>query len=294
MLDKAGFEVDMVLLSTRDHGFVRQQYPALRQFNYAIVSAKLGDKAWLLDATEKYLPYTLLPERCLNGAGLVVSARNSGWVDLASRRKARTVTTSDFSVSARGDLNGKLSFTRDGYDAFEMRRSYYSKGEDKYVKDFFGSRDWHLFKVEFAEVADLNKEVTEAYDITVSEHASVSGDIIYINPFMAEKQNENPFKAKKREYPVDFGSASEKIYLLKLTLPDGYVIDEVPSGKIIALPNNGARFSYNTATIGNVINITSSLQINKSLFLQNEYANLREFFSQVVAKQAEQIVLKKK
>jgi hypothetical protein len=36
------------------------------------------------------------------------------------------------------------------------------------------------------------------------------------------------------------------------------------------------------------------MQINKNLFPQDEYPNLREFYSQVVAKQTEQIVLKKK
>jgi hypothetical protein len=43
-----------------------------------------------------------------------------------------------------------------------------------------------------------------------------------------------------------------------------------------------------------VINITSHLQINKSLFIQDEYPHLREFYTRVVAKQTEQIVLKKK
>lgn len=67
MLDKAGISVDMVLLSTRSHGFIRQAYPMARQFNYVICAARLQDKVLLLDATEKHLPYTIIPERCLNG-----------------------------------------------------------------------------------------------------------------------------------------------------------------------------------------------------------------------------------
>jgi hypothetical protein len=42
------------------------------------------------------------------------------------------------------------------------------------------------------------------------------------------------------------------------------------------------------------ITVTSSFQLNKNLFTQEEYPNLREFYTQVVAKQTEQIVLKKK
>ena len=40
--------------------------------------------------------------------------------------------------------------------------------------------------------------------------------------------------------------------------------------------------------------LTSNLQINNSLFSQEEYPSLRLFYDQVVAKQSEQIVLKKK
>ena len=97
-----------------------------------------------------------------------------------------------------------------------------------------------------------------------------------------------------REYPVDFGSAIEKIYISRIAIPEGYSVDELPLPKIILLPNGAAKYSYSVTRIGNSLNFISSLQINKSLFLQDEYPNLREFYNQLVAKQAEQIVLKKK
>jgi len=294
MLDKAGFPVDMVMLSTRDHGFIRKEYPVSKQFNYVICMLKLGDKTFLLDATEKYLPFSILPERCLNGQGLIISAGNFGWIDLASKTKSRTMVSADFKLNEKGELNGKLAFSRDGYYAFNVREKYNSKGEQAYIKEFLGNRSWQIEKTEFLAVKELDKPVKEVYDVTINEHASVAGNVIYINPFVEAKEEENPFKSEKREFPVDFGSLSENIYICKISLPDGFAVDELPPSKAIALPGNAARFSYNAVQMGNTVNITSSLQINKSLFVQTEYPNLREFYSQVVAKQAEQIVLKKK
>lgn len=66
MLQKAGLSVDMVLLSTRDHGFIREAYPMRRQFNYVICQVRLDGKTLLLDATEKYLPYDILPSQWLS------------------------------------------------------------------------------------------------------------------------------------------------------------------------------------------------------------------------------------
>jgi hypothetical protein len=80
----------------------------------------------------------------------------------------------------------------------------------------------------------------------------------------------------------------------RITIPPGYTVDELPKPKIMTLPNNSARYVYTVTQVGDAINIVSNLQINKSLFLQDEYPNLREFYNQLIAKQSEQIVLKKK
>ena len=117
--------------------------------------------------------------------------------------------------------------------------------------------------------------------------------MIYINPFVTGAFESNPFKLPTREYPVDFGSNVEKVYMFKLSIPEGYAIDEMPQSKMWMLPGNSGKYMYNVSQSGNTINITSNFQINKPLFLTEEYPDLRAFYNVVIAKQAEQIVLKK-
>ena len=71
-------------------------------------------------------------------------------------------------------------------------------------------------------------------------------------------------------------------------------MDELPQSKAIGLPANAGRYTYSVTQARRVLNILSNFQINQSIFVPQEYAHLREFYNQVVAKQAEQIVLKKK
>ena len=85
-----------------------------------------------------------------------------------------------------------------------------------------------------------------------------------------------------------------RINPLKVTIPDGYEVEELPESKIFMLPEKGARYIYSVSQMGSAINIMSNLQVNKTIFAQTQYPNLREFYNQVVAKQAEMIVLKKK
>lgn len=293
MLQKADFNVDMVLLSTRDHGFIRQAYPMTRQFNYVVCLVRLdGNMIWL-DATDRFLPINVLPEKCLNGQGLIISETNHGWVNLETKIKAKTIVQADL-VFDGSSLKGKLNFTREGYDAQRMRKTYNDKGQEIYLKEIFASKSWEVEKSGFENIKEINKSAKELHEIVIVDHVLVSGDVAYINPFITAQMESNPFTSDKRLYPVNFESAFDKVYMMKLTIPENYKIDEVPQSKVITLPGNAGKYFYNVTHSGSIINITSSLQINKNLFTQDEYPILREFYNQLVSKQAEQIVLKKK
>lgn len=294
LLEKAGFRVDMVLLSTRDHGFIRKQYPMSKQLNYVICRITIEDTFYYMDATEKFLPFNILPERCLNGEGLLVSKHNFGWVNLIPKAKDKSTISATLDLDAESKLNGTLSYLRNGYDAQNMRQQYEAKGKEDYLKSFLAGRTWEVENSLYENIDSVSKDVKEIYTISIEDHASVAGEVTYLNPFIAAQVHENPFKLQQREYPVDFGSPIEKIYIAKINIPEGFTVDELPKSKIMTLPANAARYVYNITQMGNTINLTSSFQINKALFTQEEYPNLREFYNQVVAKQADQIVIRKK
>jgi len=294
MLEKGGFKVSPVLISTRDHGFIRETTPVSSQFNDVICHVEVDNKVLLLDATSRLLPTTMLPERCLNGSGLVVSKEGYKWVSLQSGVKSRSTANADLTLLTDGSLKGKLNLTRSGYNAAASRKAYLSKGEPEYVKNFIGTRPWEISKSEFSNTKELSESFKETHELVINDHITTAGETMYINPFVIFREDTNPFTLENREYPVDYTSPHEIIYIVKLTLPEGYAIDEVPLTKVFALPSTSAKYSYNVSQLGNTISIVSNFQINRAIYSQDEYPNLREFYNQVVAKQAEQIVLKKK
>jgi transglutaminase-like putative cysteine protease len=294
LLEKADIKVSPVLLSTRDHGFVRETTPVSSQFNYVICMATIGEKKYLLDATEKYLPTGILPQRCLNGNGFVVSKETYQWVPLLAGVKSRTAVNAELTLGASGEMTGKLNIDRGGYDALASRKSYFAKEEKEYIKDFVGSRPWEISKSTFESVKEIDKPLKESHELTISEQVVTTPDALYFNPLLMFKVDENPFKLESRLYPVDYGSGFDRMYMCKLTIPDGYHVDELPQPKVIGLPASAGKYSYSIVRNDKHLIIVSNLQINKSIFTQLEYPNLREFYNQLVAKQAEQIVLKKK
>jgi hypothetical protein len=268
--------------------------PISTQFNYVVCLAQVDGKAILLDATDKFLPIGMLPERCLNGRGFMISSQGFQWINLQPTIKTRTIVDADLSFAESGEFKCALKINKNGYNAADARESYLTNGEKDYVGAFSKGRAWTIAKSEFQNVKESQLPFVENYDVFIDEHATEAAGTIYMNPFVMNNISENPFKQEKRIYPVDFGHPFDQIYIAKITVPAGYVVDEIPKNKALLLPNSAARYLYNVSQVGNVLSITSNLSINKELFTQEEYPHLREFYSQIIAKQAEQIVFKKK
>ncbi len=290
LLQKAGLKADPVLISTRKHGFIREQFALSSQFNSVICVVTVDNKKILLDATHQYLPASLLPEECLNGKGYIISKESPGWVNITAP-KSKKYTLAEITID-EGQLKGKISTTNDNYEAFSIRKSYYKEGEAEYLKHW-GEATIDVVKAEFENMDKINLSVKENI---VFEHQDKveEASILYINPMLHFQVRENPFKTETRVYPVNFGRSTEQTFVCRITIPENYQVDEMPQNKITALPDNGGKFLYSAQVIGNAVTITSVVAINQPLFIQDEYPALREFFNLIVAKHAEQVVLKKK
>jgi hypothetical protein len=295
MIEKTGLMVFPVLCSTRDHGFIRQSYPQSTQFNYVLCLVRIDGRDIILDATEPLLPVNVIPERCLNGTGMAVAKDGPFWVNLNSTSKTRVVAVGKFNINGEGNLVGELKVEHTGYAGLRQRKSFLKKGETDYLKEFTGSRSsWAVSTTSFENVKEFWEPFKENYQVEVHAHATVAGDILYLNPFVVLQKTSNPFRAETRNYPIDFGFSNDEVYSVTLEIPEGYLVEELPKPKVFMLPEGTSKYSYNIVHLGNKITLTSSFTINRSLYAQTEYPMIREFYNQVVAKQAEQIVLKKK
>jgi len=293
MLQKAGIVADPVLISTRSNGIIRQAFPLSSQFNYVICKVTLGDRHILLDATDPYLPMNILPKRCLNGQGWVVSENNSGWIPVVSTQRALTQVSGNLVISEDGVLSGDLTTKYRGYDSRSPRRGYFVDGEEKYISNLMDESKWEITEISLENADDLSSSFIEKYLIDEMEAAENLGGKIYLQPIVSNEWDENPFKTDERKYPVDFAMPWSEQYFVHFTIPEGYEVEEFPKSRAIVLPEGTGKFMYKVTLSENKISVLNTLDIKKSVFYQPEYATLKEFFAQIIAMQKEQIILRR-
>lgn len=296
MLRLVGFNADPVLLSTKDNGFLNQGFPTLRQFNYVIIRVEVEvGKYMFLDATDKDLPLHLLPTKCINDSGLLVKKEGMEWIELKSTGKYNIVRTIDINLNEDMEWEGSMKVKYKDYAASSMRQMYeYEEDEATYLAAI-ESNHAGLAIDEFSieGLAEFSSTIKETYSINFENQIIDEGDLLYFNPMLTFGTEENPFKLEERTYPVDYDYPMSETYSFQYTIPEGYRVDEMPEGTIIALPEKGGKFSYSTKIQGNKIIVSSQFKLNKNFFLPTEYQSLKEFYNIVVAKHSEQVVLKK-
>jgi hypothetical protein len=295
-LTYAQLNVEPLILSTRDNGFPQELHPVTSDFNYVIAKLNIGEKVYLLDATDKLMPFNALPFRCLNGKGRVLGENESYWYEIKPFAKRKEIFALDLKLESNGVLKGKLSGSYIGYKAIEHRKEIKSfSSEKEYVADL--DNKWtklNILSHELGNVDAIDLPLTEKHEVEMDGFADVKQSTFYLNPFMIEKWQKNPFTSVNRQYPVDFGIPIEEIMVLNMELPDGIEVVDLPERVSLLLPNGGGKLIFDAVLNGNKLTINYALTIAKPVFNSAEYVLLKELFSRLIQVQNVDLVFKKK
>jgi hypothetical protein len=293
LLLSAGIEATPLLISTRDHGKIRVDYPFAHYFNYVLVLIDPAGKSSFADATDSFCPNDLIPIQCLNETGLLVEKGSDRWINLTI--SAKSETSSYFTLTIPSDeLTDSMLITLkiigSKYDGTELRKIYQNK---------YSNLEKYIEKKGFRPVKLIE---TENYD-ELSEPFVISGEMyhyldrieskIYISPFFDEALKDNPFKQDSRTYPIDMLYPRIYTYYAQINIPDGYAVESIPE----ELTMNGklVQISYKISEIaGNKLIVSANYKYNNAIYKAEDYRNLKFYNNQIIKKFNEKIVLVKK
>ena len=89
-----------------------------------IVCVELNGTQFLLDATDKFRPFNVLPERALNGEGLMVNEFGGEWVNLSSNKEMNAkMVSANFSLDDEEENLRKSVFDFRSSAASDLRES---------------------------------------------------------------------------------------------------------------------------------------------------------------------------
>jgi hypothetical protein len=294
LLSKLDIECYPMIISTRDEGLVNPYFPSISRFNYTISYVKIDDTFRPIDAADKYYPPDMLNMNCLNSGGLVVKKDGGQWVEIRPEKQGKKLTNCSLELHESGMIEGVVQIHHAGYTAVDFRKKRIKYTTEAEYLEKFEQNHPGIMVLDYS-VENLDEEfgnVTETFTIEIEGNANGTAGMIYLNPVVMDRLKENPFRLDQRKYPVDFTYGRNEIYILNLTLPDGFVPEQIPAPVKVITEDKSASFQYNVQQMDHMVQVMNQVSINQPVFLESEYEKLKALYNMMVNKEAEPVVVK--
>ena len=294
MLRNQKLNANPVILSTRAHGFAHELYPLMDRYNYLIAKVQTGDKEFYLDGSIKKLRYGSLPSKVYNGQAREIMkglARPVYFVS-DSLREADAVFVRIAQLE-NGLVEGSYNQNLGAFESLQLREKANATIIDDLQKSVQKEYPEEIMvnDLEIDSLKLLNEPIAIKYDLKVKSFNDA--DIVYFNPMLTEAIKKNPFAAADRFYPVEMPYTMDNTYTLTMDIPKGYKVDELPKPARVNFNEDEGMFEYLISANENLIQMRCKLFFKRANFANDDYQGLRDFYSFIIKKEAEQIVFKK-
>ena len=287
----AGFEASPVILSTRSHGLPMEMFPLLNDYNYVVARVKAGGQYYLLDASRPVVGFGQLPEQCYNGMARVIDSSHELIPLLPDSVTERRRTDVLLSNDSSGALSGDYARLDGVFESMEMRNRMRREKPADFFENLRKTMNEHKEMGEYGFDSLSIPEEPLGWHYSMSYHFAQK--TIYFNPIMHERLNTNPLENPERHYPVEMPYRIDNLYSLRMDIPKGYAIEQLPKSVRITLPDRSGSFEYQLESDGKSIQLQTRLQLKRANYGIEEYPELRNLYALIVQKEKEPIIFKK-
>lgn len=283
-----------VVMSRKSMGILPLSHPSIQKLNTFVVGIADTDSTFVFldgSVTNGFMN-TLPPVLMVDRARLISSADGGNWVDLSKLGKNQIRSTVQAEIHPDGKITGSRQTGYTGQHAANFRQKYHAaKDSAEFISKLETEENIQVKKFSTTGVDAFSSRVTERLEF--EKQANVNDNLIYVNPLIFLHVSKCPFTQAERQLPLEIPYAEQLLLAVKLVIPDGYAVDELPQPLNVQTEDKQGFCRYNIQQSGNQLFINYSFSYQKLLHLINEYKGVKAFWEMIAEKNNEIMVLKK-
>ncbi len=296
LLKDADLSAHPVLVSTRSNGRVNTAISETDQFNRVMAYVSLGDRNYVLDASDKYTPARLIPLSVMTTEGLVIEKIETGewgWRVLWDEKEIfKDLVLMRAEIDENGVMKGEAIVNNYDYSRVQ-RMPELAKGKDKFKEKYFTSQ------IEGLNIDSLTIENEKVDSLALVQKiqfkmpVNSSGNYKYFSVNLFTGLEKNPFVADNRFSDVFFGANQSFALVSNITIPNGYVFEGLPKSIRMIMPDTSISITRRIAAEKNQVSVRINLDFKKPVFSVEEYPDFKEFYKKLFDILNEQIAIRK-
>jgi transglutaminase-like putative cysteine protease len=312
MLKVVGIEAIPLSIYSGDPNYVRANWPSPQQFNHCIIAVKVSDQTkastiiedaklgrlLIFDPTDGETPLGDLPYYLQGSLALVNSKASAELVKMPvtppEMNQLERVAT--LQLQADGAIAGQIQENANGQTAARFRTEFRQLSKPDYhgmIERWLtsGATSARLNKIEPTDnVAD--GKFTLNVEFSASAYGQLmQGRLLVFKPAVVSRRESLALTAQQRKYPVVL-RANAYSETVKVQLPAGFAVDEVPDAVKLETPFGSYMTSYEV--VGGELVFKRQLSQKATTIPAAQYDVVRKFFESIRAAENAPVVLAKK
>lgn len=312
MLKSVKIEAYLVLIYSRDPTFVRPEWASPEQFNHCIIAIALGPdtkalsvlrsdklgRLLIFDPTDPYTQVGDLPDHEQGSYALIAAGADGDLtrMPVVPAENNRLERQADVTLNPDGSLTGKISQKAFGQEAAIQRAREHELPAGDYKSSL---EKWLSARVNGSTLTrstPTDKKASGEFDLDMEFSAPMyaqlmQGRLMMFKPAMVGRLDQFIAMETKRMTPLLL-DASNYSEVIKVKLPEGFAVDEMPDPDTIERPFG--KYSSKYEISGNYLIFSRRLELNRSIVPASQYNDVGKFFAVVRNAEVAPVVLLKK
>ncbi len=302
----------LVLAYAGDPTYVRAEWASPEQFNHCIIAIAIGadvkssavltseklGRLMIFDPTDTYTQVGDLPWH-EQGSYALISAGPDGdltKMPVLPAENNRVERNAEVMLNPDGSISGKISQKTFGQSAATDRALESQLSVPEY-KSFM--EKWLSKRVKggtLTQSMPTDKKANSEFDLDLEFNAPtyaqlMQGRLMMFKPAMVGRLDQFTPVEGKRMTPLLL-DASNYNETIKVKLPDGFAVDEMPDADTIETPFG--KYSSKYEVLGNTLIFSRKLELSRSIISPSQYNDVGKFFAVVRNAEIAPVVLVKK
>jgi hypothetical protein len=316
MLKEIGVESHYLIVNTT-RGAVTDSTPVGLRFNHVILAiqlpqdtqdptlpatltdAKLG-RLLLFDPTDTYTPLGQLAGALQGGYGLLVTPDGGELIQIPVLPPGTSSIqrTAHLQLDENGHLSGEVHEVWAGDPASEERSSLdLTTQETDRIKSIESVLAGSLPTFQLTKAAITNRQISSkplewTYSLEVDQYARPTGNLLTVRPRVLGSMSSGLLETREpRRYDIELEGPRRDSDLFEITLPEGYVVDELPPAVNEDYPF--AAYHSKTEAVGRTLKYTRVFEMKSVTVPVAQAGDLKELYRIINNDERMPAVLKK-
>jgi hypothetical protein len=312
MLKVVGINAFPVSIYSGDPNYVRAGWPSPQQFNHCIIAVKVSDQTQastiiqhptlgrllIFDATDEQTPIGDLPYYLQGSLALINSKSETDLVKMpvTPPEMNQLERTASLQLQPDGAIAGQIQELANGQTAVTFRSEFRRMSKPEYTGMIerwltTGATSARLNKMEPSDHSAEGR-FTLNVEFSAQQYGQLmQGRLLVFKPAVVSRREGLALTAATRKHPVVL-RANAYSETVKVQLPSGFAVDEVPDAVKIETPFGSYVTSYEVKE--NQLVFKRQLSQKATTIAAADYESVRKFFESIRAAENAPVVLAKK